>query len=137
MKSFLTVLAACLLAAALLSIVSAQTFQAQITGVVKDPSGSLIPNAKVVATNTATGVAYSTESNAQGIYRLLALPPGQYKITTSIAGFKTSELGPMTLQVNDVVEVEVSLQVGDVAEQVQVSAAAEALQTATATVGQV
>src|SRR6266513_3149668 len=111
------VLLACLLASAWLSAISAQTFQAQITGVVRDPSGSLIPNARVVATNTATGVAYSTESNAQGIYRVLSLPPGQYKLSTSIAGFKTSEQGPITLQVNDIVEADVSLQVGDVTEQ--------------------
>src|ERR1051325_1966226 len=112
MKRCRPVLRACLLAAALLGAVSAQTFQAQITGVVRDPSGASIPNARVVATNTATGVAYSTESNEQGIYRLLALPPAQYKLTTSMRGFKTSEQGPVTLQVNDVVEVEINLQVG-------------------------
>ena len=132
-----TVFAAPVLAAALSISVSAQTFQAQITGVVRDPSGAVIPNASVVATNTATGLAYSTQSNEQGIFRLLALPPAQYKLSTSLTGFKTSEQGPITLQVNDVVEIEVNLQVGDAAEQVQVSAAAEVLQTATATVGQV
>ena len=137
MKYIRPVLGACLLAAALLNAASAQTFQAQITGVVRDPSGAAVPNAKVVATNNATRVAYSAESNGQGIYRLLALPPAQYKVTTSLAGFKTSEQGPITLQVNDVVELEVNLQVGDAAEQVQVSASAEVLQTATATVGQV
>src|SRR5436190_7604984 len=136
-KRFRTIFSAGLIVAALASGISAQTFQAQITGVVRDPSGSLIPNARVVATNTATGVAYSTESNAQGIYRVLSLPPGQYKLSTSIAGFKTSEQGPITLQVNDIVEADVSLQVGDVTEQVQVSATTELLMTATATVGQV
>src|ERR1041384_6241261 len=126
-----------LMAAPLLSTASAQTFQSQITGVVRDPSGAVIPNARVVATNIATQVAYSAESNGQGIYRLLALRPAQYKLSTSLAGFKTFEQGPITLQVNDVVEIEVNLQVGDAAEQVQVSGAAEVLQTATATVGQV
>src|SRR5207249_7428712 len=101
------VLLACLLASAWLSAISAQTFQAQITGVVRDPSGAAIPNARVVATNIATRVAYSTESNGQGIYRLLALPPAQYKVSTSLAGFKTSEQGPITLQVNDVVVLDV------------------------------
>jgi hypothetical protein len=136
-KHLRPVLRAYLFALALACAVSAQTFQAQITGVVRDPSGAVIPNAKVVATNIATRVAYSAESNGQGIYRLLALPPAQYKVSTSLAGFKTSEQGPITLQVNDVVELEVNLQVGDAAEQVQVSGSAEVLQTATATVGQV
>src|SRR5438445_6570739 len=136
-KHFRPVLRACLLAAALLGAVSAQTFQAQITGVVRDPSGAVIPKARVVATNTATRVAYSAESNDQGIYRLMALPPAQYKVATSLAGFKTSEQGPVTLQVNDVVELVVNLRVGDATGQVQVNAPAEILQTATATVGQV
>src|SRR5713226_3535292 len=69
MKRWRTVFVACLLVSALMSTASAQTFQAQITGVVRDPSGAVIPNARVVATNIATRVAYSTESNGQGIYR--------------------------------------------------------------------
>ena len=63
MKCIRPVLRACLLATALPGAVSAQTFQAQITGVVRDPSGAAVPNAKVVATNIATRVAYTTESN--------------------------------------------------------------------------
>ena len=77
MNRLRTVLLSCLLAAALPAAVSAQTFQAQITGVIRDASGGVIPNARVVATNIATGVSFSTESNAQGIYRLLALPPAR------------------------------------------------------------
>src|SRR5690349_21088432 len=96
---------------AVFSSLHAQTFQAQITGVVQDATGALIPNAKIVATNTATGVTYSTESNSQGIYRLPALPPAEYKLSASLAGFKTSEQGPIRLQVNDVVEIQISLQV--------------------------
>src|SRR5438876_3437653 len=125
MKLLRTILSASLLAylliGAFVSTVSAQTFQAQITGVVRDPSGAVIPNAQVVATNVATRVSYSTESNAQGIYRLLALPPARYKLSVALAGFKTFEQGPITLQVNDVVEVEVTLQVGDAAEKVEVN----------------
>ncbi|MBI4908344.1 MAG: TonB-dependent receptor [Acidobacteria bacterium] len=115
----------------------AQTFQAQITGVVQDPTGAVIPNAKITATNVATGVVFSTESNALGIYRLPALPPAQYRLTATTIGFKSFEQGPITLQVNDVVEIQITLQVGDASEKVQVSASAELLQTATATVGQV
>src|SRR5438552_15975906 len=120
------------LAALLLSVADAQTFQAQITGVVRDPTGAVIPNARVTATNMATRLTYSIESNGQGIYRLLALPPAQYRLTTSLAGFKTSEQGPVTLQVNDVVEIDVSLQLGDATEKVQVTGAAGALPTAAA-----
>ena len=115
----------------------AQTFQAQIIGVVHDATGAVVPNAKVTATNVATGVPYGTESNSQGLYRIPALPPAQYRITATVKGFKTFEAGPVTLQVNDSVEIEVTLQLGDASEKVEVTAAAEVLQTTTASVGQV
>jgi hypothetical protein len=117
--------------------VLAQTYQAQITGVVRDASGAVVVGAKVTATNVATGVQASTESNADGIYRLLALQPAQYRVTATMTGFKTFEQGPVTLQVNDVVTMDITLQLGNAAEKVEVNAAAEMLQTATATVGQV
>src|SRR5947208_83508 len=59
----------------------AQTYQAQIGGVVRDATGGAVPNAKVTATNIATGAQTSTESNSDGIYRLLALQPAQYRIS--------------------------------------------------------
>jgi hypothetical protein len=97
----------------------------------------VIANARIVVTNVATGVSYSTQSNNQGIYLLPALPPAEYRLTASSTGFKTYEQGPIRLQVNDVVEIQISLQVGDAAEKIEISAAAELLQTTTATVGQV
>ena len=116
---------------------AAQTFQAQITGEVRDASGAVVPNVKLTATNIATNVAFTTQSNEEGIYRFLALPPAQYNITASLTGFKTYEQGPITLQVNDNITLNVSLQLGDAAERVVVTAAAEALQTSNASVGQV
>jgi hypothetical protein len=121
----------------LVSIALGQTFQAQISGEVRDSTGSLVPNAKLTATNIATNTAFSTQSNEQGIYRFLALPPGQYNVAASLAGFKKYERGPITLQVNDNITLDIPLQLGDAAETVMVSAAAEALQTQTASVGQV
>ena len=114
-----------------------QTFQAQITGEVRDATGAVVPNVKLTATNIATNVSFATQSNEEGIYRFLALPPAQYNITASLTGFKTYEQGPITLQVNDNVTLNVSLQLGDAAERVVVTAAAEALQTSNASVGQV
>ena len=115
----------------------AQSYQAQITGVVRDPSGAAIANARVTATNIATGAQESTASNGEGIYRLQALQPSRYRVVAANAGFKTSEQGPLTLQVNDVLTLDIVLQVGDASEKVQVTAAPELLQTATATVGTV
>ena len=64
----------------------AQSYQAQITGIVRDPSGAAIPNVRVTASNAANGVQESTTSNAEGAYRLLALQPAQYKVVAAIAG---------------------------------------------------
>jgi hypothetical protein len=127
----------CLAATLLFCAAHAQTHQAQITGVVRDATAAVVPGAKIVATNVSTGVTYSAESNTQGIYRLLALPPARYNLSATMTGFKTFEQSAITLQVNDVLELEITLQLGDAAEKVQVSASAELLSTATASVGQV
>ena len=127
----------CISALLLSSMLAGQSYQGQITGVVEDATSAVIPKAKIVATNVATGLAFTSESNAQGIYRLLSLPPARYKISASIAGFKSFEQGPVTVQVNDVLELPIKLQVGNASEKVEVSASAELLQTNTATVGTV
>jgi hypothetical protein len=122
---------------ALVPLASAQTFQAQVTGVIRDSSGAVLPDTELTATNVATNIVVKTQSNEQGIYRFLALQPGNYRIGATRAGFKTFEQGPITLQVNDIVTLDISLQVGDVSERMVVSESAELLQTNTASVGQV
>ena len=133
MTRFSTFLLFCLAAVSL----AGQSYQGQITGVVEDSTGGVVPNAKVVATNVATGLAFSAESNNQGIYRLVALPPARYKVSATVTGFKGFEQGPITLQVNDILELPIKLQLGNSAEKVEVSASAELLQTNTATMGTV
>src|SRR4051794_18465503 len=115
----------------------AQTFQGQLSGQIRDATGASIPNAKVTATNVATNVAASTQSNEQGLYRFPALPPAQYMISASMSGFKTQEQGPITLAVNESLELNITLAVGEASEKMVVTATAEALQTQTASVGQV
>ena len=114
-----------------------QTFQAQLSGQIRDATGASIPNAKVTATNVATNVTASTQSNEQGLYRFPALPPAQYMISVSMSGFKTQEQGPITLAVNESLELNMTLAVGEASEKMVVTATAEALQTQTASVGQV
>ena len=135
--SYARVLAIVVMVCSLAFSCLAQTFQGQISGEVRDATGAIVPNAKLTATNIATNTPFTTQSNEQGLYRFLALPPGQYNVTASLTGFKSYERGPITLQVNDNITLDISLQIGDASETVQVSAAAEALQTQTASVGQV
>lgn len=117
--------------------VAAQTFQAEVTGAVRDASGAVVPRAPVIAYNTATGTAYRGESNADGQYRLPALPPGGYRLTCAFAGFKSFEQTNIILQVDQHLEFDIRLETGDVREQVTVTSAPDALETTTATVGQV
>ncbi len=134
--------AVAILAAVLLITFSAgrlmsQAFEAQLTGVVKDQSGAVVPGAQIKATNLATHVSYSATSNDQGIYRFPTLPPAEYRVTCSVQGFKTFEQNRLTLQVAQVFELNINLQPGEMSEQITITAAPPPLETESATLGQV
>ena len=120
----------------LAAVSSAQTITGTITGTVSDASGAVVPNVKITASNESTGVQTTATANRAGIYSLPFLPVGQYTITAEGAGFKKSVLGPFPVEVNQVVRMDVSLQVGAVAETVEVTAVAPPLQTETTQTGQ-
>src|SRR5215472_11293854 len=61
-----------------------------LTGVISDPSGAIIPNAKVTATSDATGQVFNTTSKAEGFYRFSFLKPGAYTIAASATGFQAN-----------------------------------------------
>src|SRR5712692_5415263 len=60
-----------------------------VQGTVSDPSGAVVPGARLTATNTTTGVNFATESNAEGLYRFAVLPVGTYDLTVAKQGFAT------------------------------------------------
>lgn len=124
------------LALAGLSSVYAQTITATITGTVTDQTGAVVPNAKVTATNVATNVAASTQTNESGIYSLLFLPVGQYRVNAEASGFKAASIPAFTLEVNQTARIDIPLQVGQASEVVEVTAAAPVLQTESASTGE-
>lgn len=128
---FSTILCACLLALAL----PGQTITGAITGTVTDPSGAVVPNAKVTATNRATNVSTDVQSNDAGVYNLLFLPIGEYTVSVSASGFKKSSLGPFKLEGNQTARVDVKLEVGDTTQVVEVKDVAPILQTETTQTG--
>ena len=67
----------------------AQVNQGTISGTTSDPSGALLPDAKVVATNTGTGEAFKVASNSEGLFVFPLLPVGSYKVEASHTGFNT------------------------------------------------
>lgn len=97
-----------------------------ITGVVKDAAGSSIPNAEIVVTNSATGVAVTTQSNEQGIYIVSSLNPAPYTVEARLSGFKTL-LQRVQLQTAQDLRLDVTLETGDIAERVDVESSAPLL----------
>src|SRR5580700_6801379 len=108
----------------------------EITGTVVDPSGAGVPNAAVTMTSTATNASRSEQTNEQGLYSFPSVPPGTYTVKVEHPGFKTTTSN-VEVQVQQSVRLDLTLQVGQVSESVEVSATAALLQAENATVGTV
>ena len=119
------------------STVFAQEARGTIQGRVVDTSGFAVPGASVEVLNTATGVVSSTTSNEQGSYRVPFLIPGPYRVTVSLQGFSTFVNDGIELHVADVLAVDATLKVGNIAESVTVTATAVTVDRSTAELGQV
>lgn len=129
---------ATLLAIAVLAPIAlchAQGYRATITGTVTDPSGAVIPGARVVATNTSTGVSSSGVTNAAGLYVISYLNPGPYEIKVTASGFKTFARSGITLTVAQQLKLNFQLSVGSFNQTVSVSGAAPLLDTTSANSG--
>jgi hypothetical protein len=131
--------AAFLLSLAILpwQFVKAQTVNGAFHGTITDASGAVIPSTSIVVKNQGTGAIREMTSNDSGYYAITQLPPAQYSITATKGGFKAMAQTDVQLLVNEDREVSFVLQVGRVSQQVQVTAAAAALQTSTSTLGTV
>jgi hypothetical protein len=95
---------------------------ASITGQVKDPSGAVIVGATVTVKDTDTGLTRSVMSNESGNYLILPLPVGSYEVSAEKSGFKKSLQRGISLVVAGQAVVNVTLEVGDVNQQVMVEA---------------
>jgi hypothetical protein len=114
-----------------------QSITGTILGTVYDSSGSVVPNAKVVATNVAQGSIRETTSDGLGNYIFNQLPPGPYKVNVTAQGFQSVAVAPFELLVDQRARVDASLQPGAVTEQVNVTAEATLLESDTNALGQV
>jgi hypothetical protein len=123
---------------ALLGWVAAAPLFAQlgsITGTVKDPSGAVIPGAKVRAVNLATGVAEDVETQANGTYLTPPIAPGNYRVSATATGFKQAEIGGLKVDVNTTLTQDIVMEVGLVTETVKVDGQSTLVETTTGTVG--
>src|SRR5690348_15824528 len=109
----------------------------QISGVVSDPSGAVIPNASVTVTNTGTNGARTAITNSDGLYVFPDLVPGNYNVQASAQGFSTVIKQNNVLQVQQNATVNFTLEVGQATQTVEVAANAALISTENATVGTV
>jgi hypothetical protein len=119
------------------SFLHAQDIHASINGQVTDPSGAAVPGVAIRALNTATQTTVGTTSNPKGIYNLPFLTPGVYTVTAEIQGFKKSERPNIELRVNDAIDIDMHLEVGNTSESITVDTAPALLDTETASQGEV
>src|ERR1700674_4235042 len=109
----------------------------EITGQVGDQSRAGEPGSVVTLTSTTTNAVRQTNSNDQGLYTFASVPPGIYNLKVEHPGFKTTTSSNVEVEVQQTVRLDVTLEVGQVTESVQVEASAGLLQSENATVGTV
>jgi hypothetical protein len=118
-------------------LVSGQTTSTEILGVVKDSSGAVVPGAKVTITRLATNETRTATTDHAGEYSFPLLDIGEYTVRCEMQGFKTRNVTGVHLQTQQKLRVDLTLELGNVTESVEVVASAVALKTEDATIGQV
>ena len=115
----------------------AQTATGIITGNVTDVSGAVVPGAKVAIENLKTGVRQTIQTNSRGSFIQPYLIPGEYRVTVELSGFEKHVTPAIRLSVQQTIELEVALKVGEVSTAVEVNANSAQLSTTSSTVSTV
>jgi len=113
----------------------AQTTVSTIEGTIKDAQGSVVSGANVLVKSAALGIERSATSDANGFYRITALPAGNYSLTISHSGFSTRTFEDVELTVNRTLTLDIPLEVGAVQEQVDVVEFAQLLNPTSSSTG--
>src|SRR3954452_22583331 len=130
---------ALLSAAAVLSNIPlfGQAFYGSVVGTVTDPSGAALRGANVSLTNTGTGERHQAQSGDGGDYQFLNLVPGKYRVEVEQSGFKKAISENIEVNVSGTARADMTMQLGDVTQNVEVQATAPVLQTDNANLSQV
>src|SRR5882762_1674378 len=110
-----------------------QTFRGAINGTVTDPSGGVVPNATVRATENATGIDHNTVTTSEGSFAFQDIPLGLYKVTVTATGFPAYTVDKVEVAAGQIYTLQVKLNLQQQATTVEVSAAALVLDTTTQT----
>src|SRR5580698_10147841 len=120
MRILIGTIACCLLAWS----VFGQTDRGNISGIITDPAGAVVPAAPIEATNTATGAVFPAQSTDTGNYTISQLPAGTYELTVKVPGFKTFIRKGLQVEVSQTIPIDISLEVGAASDSVTITAEA-------------
>jgi hypothetical protein len=112
---------------------NAQTFRGAINGTVTDPSGAVVPDARVKATEASTGIEHSTVTTSDGVFAFQDIPLGFYKVTVTATGFPPNTVDKVEVTAGSIYTLPVKLTMQQQATSIEVSAAALTLDTTTQT----
>jgi hypothetical protein len=107
---------------------TAQAITGAIEGRVKDTQGGVLPGVTLTATNPATGVAVTTVTTTEGLYRVLYLLPGTFDVRAELSGFRSETKQGVDVRVNDSVVIDFDLAVAPVSETITVQASPSSVQ---------
>jgi outer membrane receptor protein involved in Fe transport len=116
---------------------AAQDATGRIIGVVTDPTGSVIPKAKITVKSADTGATNETTTGVDGAYQVLLLPVGHYNVSAEAQGFRKTVTSQEKLEINQALRIDIKMEVGATIETVQVEANATRVETVTASLGNV
>src|SRR5687767_5427561 len=117
-KSVLRILLLCFLIPVFVSSAFAQTGNGQLGGIVQDPSKALIPGVTLTLTNSDTGVTTVQVSNEAGAYQFQSVPPGTYRLTAELPGFRQAVASGLLVGTNAQVRRDFTLEIGNLSSQV-------------------
>ena len=121
----------------LAAICLAQDPRGNLAGTVLDSSGAVVPGVEVKAVKLDTGVTTRGATNDAGKFNIRFLIPGTYRLIADKSGFKTYSQDDLSIRINDTLDITLRLEVGNVAETVEVRSGTPLLETASGTIGQV
>ncbi len=116
---------------------SAQTPSGEISGVVTDQTEAIVAGVRITLTNTATNAVREVQTNESGLYSFPALPPGVYTLKAEKAGFRAVERKNIEVLVGSANRIDIALQVGELANVVEITGGAPVLQSENASIGTV
>jgi hypothetical protein len=122
---------------ALSTCLISQESRGTLSGRITDSSGSVLASARLHLVNTQTGAAFDSRSNEAGLFRMPYLLPGFYDVSVELAGFKKLDRKGVEIRVNETVDLDLQLALGDVTQSIVVSGQTPLLQTTESTLGQV